>query len=92
MILGALTAATAPAAVTVSTGEMAQERDWAERNLLTATNIPPFSFIHHGQPSSALLPSWARVESHTTLDTDRTQHVLTWANAGIPHDHAKRHV
>jgi alpha-galactosidase len=84
MILVALTAVAAPAAVTVSSEELAQQSAWVQRNLLTATNIPPFSFTYHGQPSSALLPSWVRVESDTTLDANRIQHVLTWTNAGIP--------
>ncbi len=79
----ALIAIAAPAAITVSPDEMAQKNQWVQQNLLTASNLPPFSFIYHGVPSSTLLPSWVRVAEDTVLDTNRTQHVLTWTNAGI---------
>src|SRR4051812_8071492 len=72
------------AAVTVSPEEMAQKNQWVQQNLLTASNLPPFSFIYHGVPSSTLLPTWVRIVEDTILDTNRTQHVLTWTNAGIP--------
>src|SRR5437016_5464546 len=83
IIFLAFTAIAAPAAITVSPDEMAQKNQWVQQNLLTASNLPPFSFIYHGVPSSTLLPSWVRVAQDTILDTNRIQHVLTWTNAGI---------
>ena len=32
--------------VIVSPGEMAQKGQWVQKNLLTATNLPPFSFLY----------------------------------------------
>ncbi len=83
MILVALTAVAAPAAITVSPEEMAQKNAWVQQNLLTATNLPPFSFTYHTLPSSTLLPFWTRVETSTVLDANRTLHVITWTNVGI---------
>jgi len=79
----ALTTVAASAAVTVSPQELAQENEWVQRNLLTATNIPPFSFTYDGQSSATLLPLWNRVRTDTVLDTNRTQHVLAWTNNGL---------
>ncbi len=59
---------------------MAEKSQWVEQNLLTASNLPPFSFTYSGQASSVVLPSWTRTETDTVLDTDRTQHVITWTN------------
>ncbi|MDE3067462.1 MAG: hypothetical protein KGJ60_07910, partial [Verrucomicrobiota bacterium] len=61
-------AASAPAAVTVSPGEMVQQDAWVRQHLLSTNHLPPFSFTYDGQPSSALLPAWKRTESDTTLD------------------------
>ena len=83
IIFVALTAVAAPAAITVSSDEMAQKNQWVQQNLLTASNLPPFSFIYHGVPSSTLLRSWVRVAQEIILDTNRIQHVLTWTNAGM---------
>jgi alpha-galactosidase len=69
--------------IVVTPDEMAQKNIWMQQNLLTPTNLPPFSFVYHSQPSSTLLPAWTRVETDIILDTNRTQHVLTWTNAGI---------
>ena len=44
LLLVSLTAVAAPAAITVSPQEMAQKNAWVQQNLLTATNLPPFSF------------------------------------------------
>ncbi|HSY44180.1 MAG TPA: hypothetical protein VK811_09720, partial [Candidatus Acidoferrum sp.] len=60
--------------------EMAEKSQWVEQNLLTASNLPPFSFTYSGQASSVVLPSWTRTETDTVLDTNRTQHVITWTN------------
>src|SRR5437588_7129082 len=83
MMLVALTAVTARGAITVTPEEMAQKNVWVQQNLLTATNLPPFSFIYHTLPSSTLLPLWTRVEISTVLDANRIQHVITWTNVGI---------
>jgi alpha-galactosidase len=83
LLLASVLTASANAGITVTPEEMAQKNQWVQQNLLNATNLPPFSFIYHSQPSSTLLPSWVRSESDTILDTNRTQHVLTWTKAGI---------
>jgi len=84
LLLLTLITSAAPAAVTVSPQEMAQKNDWVQRNLLTPTNTPPFSFTYNGLSSSALLGFWSRVQSDAVLDANRTQHVLAWTNAGLP--------
>ena len=70
----------AKAVIMVTPQEMAEKSQWVEQNLLTASNLPPFSFTYSGQASSVVLPSWTRTETDTVLDTDRTQHVITWTN------------
>jgi hypothetical protein len=84
MLLIGMIAATAHAVITVTPGEMAQKTQWVQQNLLTATNLPPFSFTYNGQASSASLPSWTRAETDTILDPNRTQHVITWTQ-GVLH-------
>ncbi len=73
----------AHATVTVASGEMAEKDGWVQANLLTGTNLPPFSFTYNGQSSAALLPSWARAETDIVLDSNRTEHVITWSNAAL---------
>ncbi len=83
---GMLLAGTMPtvtiAALTVSPEEMAQKHQWVQQHLLTA-DLPPFSFTYGGQPSSRLLPSWARAESDAVIDAKRTQHVITWTHGDL---------
>jgi alpha-galactosidase len=83
MVLVATVAIPVSAAVTVSPQEMAQKDQWARQNLLTAANLPPFSFFYGEVASSKMLPSWGRVEADTTLDSNRIQHVLTWRNDAV---------
>jgi alpha-galactosidase len=83
MLLAAMIAATAQGAITVSPQEMAQKQAWVQQNLLTANNLPPFSFTFGGQPSSLWLPSGGRAETDTVLDTNRTQHAITWTKNGL---------
>jgi|CZKI01.1.fsa_nt_gi hypothetical protein len=78
LLLAGMMAATMHAAITVSPEEMAQDNKWVQQHLLTAANLPPFPFTFCGQPSSRLLPSWARGKTETILDANRTQHVMTW--------------
>lgn len=78
-----LLGATARAAITPTTDELAQKAQWIQQNLLMAANLPPFSFTYNGQVSSALLPTWTRSEMDTILDTNRTRHVITWSNNSI---------
>lgn len=68
------------AVVTVTPDEMAQKSQWVQENLLTASNLPPFSFTYSGLSSSVLLPTWSRTQTDTILDTNRTQHVIMWTN------------
>jgi len=82
--LACLVGASARAAITVTSEEMAQKDDWVQRNLLTVTNTPPFSFIYNGLPSSNLLSSWTRAQMDTILDGNRTQHALTWTKTAFP--------
>jgi alpha-galactosidase len=42
----------------------------------------PCSFVYGGQPSSALLPTWQRVEKPAVEQTDRTIHEVTWTEPG----------
>ncbi len=83
LFLMGMIVATAQAVVTVSPSEIAQETNWVQTSLLTAANIPPFSFSYNGQSSATLLPLWTRVETDTVLDTNRTQHVITWSTNGL---------
>jgi len=71
------------AAVTVTSQEIALKDQWVQRNLLSPINLPPFSFASGGESSTILLPLWNRVRTDTILDTNRTQHVLTWTNNGL---------
>jgi alpha-galactosidase len=77
-LLAGMMALSAQAVVTVAPGEMAQKNQWAQEHLLDSSNLPPFSFTYNGQSSSSLLPTWPRTETDTVLDTNRTQHVITW--------------
>ncbi len=72
--------ATAHADITVMPEEMARKSQWVQQHLMTATNPPPFSFTYGGQPSSGLLPSWRRQEADAILDSNRTQHSISWTN------------
>ena len=81
--LMAVTVITTSAAITVTPLEMAQQKQWVKQNLLTSSNLPPFSFIYESQPFSTLLPSWKRGEVDTILDANRTQHVITWSHQGL---------
>ncbi len=76
-------AVTAHALVTVTREEMEQKDQWVQQRLLTASNLPPFSFTYDGHSSSNLPPSWVRAETDTVLDTHRTRHVLTWTTEGL---------
>jgi alpha-galactosidase len=79
-ILAGMMTVSVHAAITVTREEMAQKNQWVRQNLLTATNLPPFSFMYDGQLSSKILPSWDRAETDKILDKHRTQHVITWTN------------
>jgi alpha-galactosidase len=79
-ILVGLEGRNASGAVTVTADELAQKTAWVQQNLLTATNIPPFSFSYNGLASTRLLPSWNRSEKDTILDANRTQHEIIWSN------------
>src|SRR6476661_2474690 len=78
MLLAGMMASNSHAAITVTPEEMAQKSEWV--NLLTASNLPPFSFMYDGQPFSTVLPSWGRAKTDTILDKRRTQHVIAWTN------------
>lgn len=80
IILGAFAT---QAAVTVESSELTQQQQWLQQNLLTATNVPPFSFIYQGKPSSAFLTSWERREVTTYPDSNRIQHVIIWKHNGL---------
>jgi alpha-galactosidase len=80
ILLAGMISISAQAVITVTPAELAQKAKWVQQNLLTATNLPPFSFTYNGQSSSVVLPTWVRSETDTILDTDRTQHVITWTN------------
>jgi alpha-galactosidase len=82
-ILAVLAAFSISAAVTVNPAEMVQKNQWVQQNLLTATNLPPFSFTYQGQPSSILLPLWKREETSTNLDPSQIQHVIVWTHNGF---------
>jgi alpha-galactosidase len=80
LLLTGMTTANVRGAITVTPEEMAQKTQWVQQNLLTATNLPPFSFSYGTQPSSRVLPSWTRTQTDTVLDSNRTQHVIVWTN------------
>src|ERR1035441_2779534 len=83
MLLFAIIAVALPGWATVSPEEMARKEQWVRKNLLTASNPPPFSFTYAGQPWPALLASGQRLQRKSTLDTNRIQHVLTWTNNSL---------
>jgi len=83
MLLAGMIALSAQAAIIVTPAEMAQKAQWVQQNLLTDANPPPFSFTYNGQASSILLPTWARSETDTILDANRTQHSITWSNSSL---------
>jgi alpha-galactosidase len=68
------------AVVTVTPEEMAQKNQWVQQNFLTATNLPPFSFVYGGVSSTRVLPGWKRSQVDTLLDSNRTEHVIVWTN------------
>ena len=80
ILLSALATLPVQAAVRVTPEEMVQKDRWVQENLLTAGNLPPFSFTYGAISSSQLLAAWTRTETDTVLDSNRTQHVITWAN------------
>ena len=80
ILLAGMMAVSVQAAITVTREEMAQKNQWVRLNLLTATHLPPFSFIYDGQSSSKVLPAWGRAETDKTLDQHRTRHVIGWTN------------
>ncbi len=71
------------ALITVTPGELIEKSQWIQQNLMNPAGLPPFSFIYNGQSSSSFLSSWARTETDTVLDANRTQHLITWTQAQI---------
>lgn len=71
---------TASAVIAPTSREMAEQNLWVQQNLLTASNLPPFSFTYSGLSSAQWLKAWQRTETDTVLDTNRTQHVITWGD------------
>ncbi len=69
-------------AVSVLPEEQAWKDAWVARNLLSATDVPAFSFAYGGLSSSSFLPSWTRTVANSALDANRTQHTVVWTNAG----------
>lgn len=60
--------------------ELTAKTQWVQQNLLTAANLPPFSFTYSGLSSSRLLLGWNRSQTDTVLDANRTQHDIVWSN------------
>ncbi|MCX7803731.1 MAG: hypothetical protein N3A38_00945 [Planctomycetota bacterium] len=65
----------------ITSSEMAQRDAWVGQRLLAGEGAL-FSFVYAGRNSAELLPGWERKTVETRLDADRTQHVLTWTDAG----------
>ena len=80
LLLGAMITSHSYGSVTVTPAEMSQKSQWIQQNLLTASNLPPFSFMYGSLSSTRVLPSWSRSQTDTVLDTNRTQHVIVWSN------------
>lgn len=60
--------------------ELSTKTQWVQQNLLTATNLPPFSFNYSTLSSSRFLAGWNRSQTDTVLDANRTQHEIIWTN------------
>ncbi|MCL5945679.1 MAG: alpha-galactosidase [Planctomycetes bacterium] len=58
--------------------EMALKDQWTAQKLLTASHVPPFSFIYDGKHSATSLRAWGRTQTQRRLDQHRTEHVITW--------------
>jgi alpha-galactosidase len=76
-----LLGATAARAVSPSPGELANAKQWVEKNFLTDRAHGPFSFVYDGKRSAEFLHEWKRnVETHQ-LDEQRRERTLTWTDA-----------
>ena len=67
----------------VSPRAMAVNEQWVSQNLLSAADVPPFSFVYSDQASSALLPTWTRKQTVKQLDNNRTEYVIIWTTVGL---------
>ncbi|MGA2656375.1 MAG: alpha-galactosidase [Verrucomicrobiota bacterium] len=59
--------------------EMEKARQWTARSFSTRAE-PPWSFVYGGRSSSELLKTWRVSQSEGTLDTNRIQRALTYAD------------
>ena len=53
---------------------------WVQEHLTDAKAKPPFSFVYDGKGSETLLAEWPKKVDSKKLDTQRTEHVLTWTD------------
>lgn len=83
ILLFAAATAGAQDSISPTREEMAAKKQWLRQNLFDAAKLPPFSFTYDGQSSSSLLPAWKRTEKRTSLDSHRTQHLVTWSHDGL---------
>jgi hypothetical protein len=61
-------------------GDRFMKIEGVQTHLTDAKAKPPFSFVHDGRSSAALLVEWPKTAKSQPLDKTRTQHVLRWTD------------
>ena len=59
---------------------MGRKEQFVKHCLLARDGRVPFSFVCGGQDSAKLLPDWERKASSRKLDSQRVEHLVTWAD------------
>jgi alpha-galactosidase len=70
------------AAGQVTSPASVEEKHWTLEHLISVETHPPFSFVFSSRPSKQLLSSWPKTTSVERLDSNRTQHTVTWKDPG----------
>lgn len=71
----------APMKPFVTSAELKAKDQWVRNNLTDLKGKMPFSFIYSGHASDELLPNWPNKTATRQLDSNRTQHDLTWTDS-----------
>jgi len=66
----------------IAAEERAKARQWVQQRFTAAGPVPPFSFVYNGTASASLLSGWQKTQQSAVLDSQRTQHTLSYLDPG----------
>ncbi len=62
----------------IAAEEMARAWQWVQDKFASDHPVPPVSFVYNGVSSLSLLANWQKTQQSVVLDSQRTQHTLTY--------------